>query len=323
MRYPKIFLTISLLFMTSTSFAQQKMEKLVLAGPKAPVTPPLAYIVEHGLLNDIAEKVELRIWKNPDQLKSLIISKQVHFTAAASQVAAKLYNKGLPLKLLNISIWGDYWLMSNDPKVKTLHDLKGKEIGIPFRSGTPTTVMKLLTQKMGMDLDKDFNIKYLPNFGTALQEISSGTVANGFLTEPQASIAVIKTKDKKNRVYKAVDLTKLWGELYNTEPRVARAGMVVLPEIVTDKEVIAKFQAAYKNAIIWCNKHPKEAGILAEKYIPGFKAQAVTMSLKTGTVQFENAQDARASIEKFYAVLMQQNPKTIGGKLPDNNFYYQ
>ena len=321
MKIQKIFLAFVMLMFANTLMAQ-KLDKLILAGPKAPVTPPLAYIVEKGLLNDVAEEVELRIWKNPDQLKSLIISGQAHFTASATQIAAKLYNKGIPLKFMNMSVWGDYWILSNDKSVRTLKDLKGQEIVVPFKSGTPSTVLKLLAKKMDMDLEKDFKVKYMPNFGAALQEIASGRAAHGFLSEPHASMAVIKTKDKANKVYKAVDLSKEWGKLFNTEPRISRAGMVALPKIFDRPDIMEKFQKAYEEAVNWCNANPKKAGKLAQKYIPGFKAKAVTMSLKTGTVEFVSAKDAKADMERFFNALLSQNPKTIGKKLPDNNFYY-
>jgi NitT/TauT family transport system substrate-binding protein len=33
---------------------------------------PLAYIVEKNKLHDVAEKTELLIWENPDQLRAII-----------------------------------------------------------------------------------------------------------------------------------------------------------------------------------------------------------------------------------------------------------
>ncbi len=324
MKVFKIAVAFVALLATSSLLAQDKMERLVLAGPKAPVTPPLAYIVDRGLLNDVAKKVDLIIWKNPDQLRSLIIGKQVDITATPSQMAAKLYNKGIKLKLLNISVWGDYWIVSNNPDVKNIEDLKGQEIAMPGRGGTPNTVFTLLVKKLNLDIKKDFSIKFMPNFIATLQEVSSGRVDYAFLSEPHASLALMKTKGTKNQLYKSVDISKEWGKLYDTSPRISRAGMSALPGILKSRpDVVEKFQVAYEKAVDWCNKNPEEAGKLAEKYIPGFKAEAVTMSLKTGTVEFVNAVDAKKDIEMFYNALLKSNPKKIGGKLPSDEMYYR
>lgn len=321
-RFNPIILSLLLLF-SGTAVAQEKMEKLILAGPKAPVTPPLAYIVDAGLLNDVAKKVELIVWKNPDQLRALIVGKQVHITATPSQMAAKLYNKGIALKLLNISVWGDYWIVSNDPSVKKLEDLKGKEVAMPFRGGTPNTVFSLLMKKLNIDVKKDLKVRHMPNFVATLQEVASGRADHAFLSEPHASLAVLKTKDKKNKVLRAIDISAEWGRLYKTEPRISRAGMTALPVIIKRPDVIRAFQKAYEKAVNWCNENPVEAGKLAEKYISGFKAKAVEMSLKTGTVKYVSAQDARPAIEMFYKALLEQNPKKIGGKLPEDGMYWK
>jgi len=36
-----------------------------------------------------------------------------------------------------------------------------------------------------------------------------------------------------------------------------------------------------------------------------------------------NSKDSKDSLEKFYNILKENDPKSIGGKLPDENFYYK
>ncbi len=101
----RICLIVAFLFVFSTPvLAQEKMDKLILAGPRGPVTTPLVYMVDAGLLDKVAKKVEFVLWKNPDQLRAIIAGKQAHFVATPSVAAAKLHNKGIPIQLLNISV---------------------------------------------------------------------------------------------------------------------------------------------------------------------------------------------------------------------------
>ena len=46
-------------------------------------------------------------------------------------VAANLYNKNVDLQLLNVSIWGNYGIVSSDIKIKSIKDLKGKQLAVP------------------------------------------------------------------------------------------------------------------------------------------------------------------------------------------------
>ena len=48
-------------------------KRLVLAGPPAAVSYPLFHMMESGVLADVAEQVEFRLWSNPDQLRALAL----------------------------------------------------------------------------------------------------------------------------------------------------------------------------------------------------------------------------------------------------------
>ena len=87
-----------------------KLPRLTLAGPAAAVSVPLIHMVDSGALKDVADTVEFVTWKDPDQLRVLALGGKADFLAMPSNVAANLYNRGQPLKLLNISTWGVLWL---------------------------------------------------------------------------------------------------------------------------------------------------------------------------------------------------------------------
>lgn len=319
----KIYFIVAFLFMFAVPVqAQDKMENLILAGPRGPVTTPLVYIVEAGLLDKVAKKVELVIWKNADQLRAIIAGGQAHFVATPSVAAAKLYNKGIPIQLLNIAVWGDYWIVSSDPEVKNIIDLKDEEIAMPRRRGTPDVVFASLTQKQNLNPENDFTLRYMPNYVAALQEVVSGRVKHAFLSEPHVSMAIIKTEGKEPSIHRAVNIQEEWGRTYKTKPRISRAGISAMPEILKKSDVVNTFQDAYKQAISWCKAHPDEAGKIAEKYVPGFKARPVSLGIQNGMLEFVTAGDARPELEEFYKVLLSEDPAKIGKKLPDDNFYW-
>ena len=78
-----------------------KRPRLRLAGPMATVSFPLMRLVDSGALAGLAEQVEFVAWTNPDQLRALVLGGEVDFVAAPSNVAANLYNRGAPLRLLD------------------------------------------------------------------------------------------------------------------------------------------------------------------------------------------------------------------------------
>ena len=94
--------------------------------PPAAVSTPLIHMIDSGALKDIADHVEFQTWKDPDQLRVLVLGGKADFVAMPSNVAANLYNRGVGLRLLNISTWGVLWMVSRDKTAKTLSDFKGQ-----------------------------------------------------------------------------------------------------------------------------------------------------------------------------------------------------
>ena len=89
-------------------------------------------------------------------------------------------------------------------------------------------------------------------------------------------------------------------------------------------EVIAAFEREYAAAIEWMLVDPEAAGELVEDELPqlGLKAAVMTSSLENIAWAHTPATDAKARLEAFYSALMELSPAVVGGKLPDDGFYY-
>ena len=51
-------------------------------------------------------------------------------------------------------------------------------------------------------------------------------------------------------------------------------------------------------------------------------AQGVADSIQYVQLDLVNAKNSKKDLEFFFDVLKKNNPKSIGGKLPNDNFYY-
>jgi len=316
-----------LLIVTVNVQAFEKLEKIVLSGPVASVSHPLIHMVESGALDDIAKKVEFRLWKNPDELRALTIQGGADFIAVPSNVAANLYNKGVDIKLLNISVWGILGMITRDKNLKTLADFKGKTIAMPFRADMPDIVFEEIVKAQGMDPKKDFKLQYMSSPFDAMQMLIMRRVDHALLAEPAISIALKKTGSFPLKLiapdlYRSTDLQKEWGETFKVETKIPQAGMAVIGDMIKNKHVIARFNEEYNKSLQWYKENPKKAGELVVRTIPMLDASGVTNSIKHVQLNTVKALDAKKDLEFFYKMLEQNNPKTIGGKLPNDGFYY-
>ncbi len=326
--FKKIILIFTLLFILHLSADEiKKVETLILSGPMASVSHPLIHIIETGALNDVAKKVEFKLWKSPDELRAYTLRGGADFMAVPTNVAANLYNKGVDLKLLNVSVWGILDMLTRDKTKKTLKDFVGCEIAMPFRADMPDIVFEEIVKKQGLDPKKDFKLRYLSSPIDAMQMLIMRRVDHALLAEPATSIALRKTGSFPLKIiapdlYRGPDLQKEWGEAFNVEGKIPEAGMAVIGDMIKNEHIVKRFNEEYAKSLTWYKANPKEAGEMIEKSIPMLDAQGVADSIAHVQLDIVTAKDAKKDLEFFYDVLKSNNAKSIGGKLPDDGFYY-
>lgn len=301
-------------------------DKLVLAGPPSTVSYPLLHMLESGALDGVAGQVQFRLWSNPDQLRALTLEGGADFIAMPTNVAANLYNRKVPLQLSNVSVWGTLWLVSRNPELKTLDDFKGEEIAVPFRADMPDIVFTFLTERAGLDPRKDFTVRYIATPMDAMQLLVMRRLDHALLAEPAVSMALRKTRSfpvsiVAPELYRSVDLQTEWGRLLQTEARIPLAGMVVLGETRQDEQLVQQLETAYAASHQWCLTQAEACGKLAARHIDMLTAEAATDSINSVPVHYASAAKARPELERFLQLLLERQPASVGGKLPDAAFY--
>lgn len=320
----KIALMVALAFSLQANEIK-KVDTLVLSGPMASVSHPLFRMIETNALKDVAKHVKFVMWKSPDELRALTLRGKADFIAIPTNVAANLYNKGVDIKLLNVSVWGILDMITRDKNKKTLKDFKGCEIAMPFRADMPDIVFQEIAKKEGLDPKKDFKLRYVSTPIDAMQLLIMRRVDNALLAEPAISMALRKTHSFPLKIiapdlYRSADLQKEWGEVFHVEGKIPEAGMAVIGK--KDPYLVKRFNEEYAKALKWYKTHPKKAGELTHKYIPMLLPEAVSDSISHVQLEDVKAKDAQKDLDFFFNVLKGNNPKTIGGKIPDDGFYF-
>lgn len=322
-------LAVSLLMaFSSTALAQPKIPKLVLAGPFSSVSNPLIHIVETGALNDLAEKVEFVSWRDPDHLRMLALNGKTQVLAMPVNVAANLYNRGAPVKLLNVSTWGLLWLVSRDSNLTSIEDFRNKEIAMPFRGDMPDIIFGLLAENADMQLQKDIKLRYVASPLDAMQLLLMRRVDHALLAEPAVSMALRKSGSFPISViapelHRSLDLQEAWGKSFNRQGRIAQAGITLVGEAGNNSLLANRLAEEYEKSLTWCAENSVECGQLVAKKVPMLSPEAVSDAMAVSQMKAITAIDAREEVEFLLKQLLDRNPASVGGKLPDDNFYWQ
>lgn len=325
LRKIKIYL---LTLLTITAVYASSEDKIIVAGPFASVSHPIMHMMKTDALKDLGKKIEFRLWKNPDELRALVLNSDVKFIALPTNVASNLYNKNIEIKLLNVSVWGILGMVSRDASLKTLEDFKDKEIAVPFRADMPDIVFQELSKKSGLDPKKDFKLKYVASPIDAMQMLVLRQVDHALLAEPAISIALRKTDSFPIKLiapdlYRSVDLQEQWGTLFKTEAKIPQAGMAYLGKTSKNDKLIKRFMEEYSKSLDWYKNNPKEAAKLVVKTLPMLDENGLADSIEHVNLKNVSAKESQKDLEFFFEILKKSNAKLIGGKLPTKGFYYE
>lgn|SRR5664280_942567 len=106
----------------------------------------------------------------------------------------KLYQEGVPLRIIGTGFTlADLVIFAKDPAIKTLADLKGKQLAIDM-GGSQFQVVKIYANAKGLDIGKDI-IAVNANFGVARAQLEAGRVDSALVIEPLASISAKQHAD--------------------------------------------------------------------------------------------------------------------------------
>jgi len=301
-----------------------KLQTIRLVGTIGPLSIPLAYMQENNSLGKVAEKTELSIWANPTQLQAIISSGQADFVALPTTSAAIFYNRGVILKLLDSSIWNILYLVTSDTSVRSINDLKGKRVVVPYQGAIPDAMFRYACKVQGIDPESDIEIFYAPDPVQASQLLLLGQDNYVLLSEPSATGVILKGQSQGKTFVRALNMQDEWKKAGSGETSTPVAGNIVLGAMAENKAVVDTFISEYDKAVQWMLAHPEEAGEIGAKVLAeqGFTDKVLTESMKNINWHFVSAADARQDLEAFFKAISEISPSFIGGKQPDAEFIY-
>lgn len=257
--------------------------------------------------------------KSPDQMSAKIIAGEADIAAVPTNLAAILYNRGIPVQLAAITNWGVMYVVGHDPTIASWADLKGKEIGVTGKGSTPDLLFRYFLEANGIDPERDVRIQYYASPAELTQLVIADKVRLATLPEPWVTEALARN----TALSVLLDYQKEWARLEKRDVSYPQSALVVRSQLVKEKAAVVRaFLNAAADSSAWVVNNPGAAGSLAEKHL-FISAAAATEAIPRCNLRFDEAHQVQAEIEYFLAKLHSFQPQSIGGKLPDEGFYLQ
>lgn len=287
-------------------------------GLKGPTSIGMIQLIDEKALNSDKYIVDYSTVEAPDIITGKILNKEVQIAAVPTNLAAVLYNKtdGKVQFLAQNTLGVLYAVGKGD--FSSLEQLEGKKVAISGKGAVPEYAMNYILRQKGL-ADK-VNLDYLPDHATVSQALIAGDIDVAILPQPFVTQVLMKSPDIKI----LIDLNKEW-EIASSKSSILSMGCLIIDKEFGEKhaDFVTEFLKAYEQSVNFVNSNPADAAILVEKNEIIKNAALVEKAIPYCNIVYKDAQDAKNEINAFLKVLFDSDNKSVGGKLPDENFYYK
>ncbi|SHH10649.1 NitT/TauT family transport system substrate-binding protein [Anaerosphaera aminiphila DSM 21120] len=261
---------------------------------------------------------DYKIVASPDEIVAGLSKGDFDVAAIPANLASILYNKteGKLLKVSNINTLGVLYLASRDD-ISDVESLKGRTIVTSGKGSTPEFALRQILSKSNIDPDNDVTIEYKAQHEEVLAELINNESAVVMLPQPFLTVAKQKVEGLKVNF----SLNDLWKEI-NGEPLITGVLVVRNEFLEENKENFNAFLSEYKNSVDFVNNNVDEAAALVGNYdiVPEAVAK---IAIPDCNIVYIDGQESEDALSNYLNILFEADQSSVGGVLPDENFYYK
>lgn len=257
---------------------------------------------------------------SPEEVQAKIINGEADIAAVPTNLAAVLYSKTEgAVSMLAVNTLGVLYIMENGDSIQSVADLKGKTIYSTGQGSNPEYVLDYILTKNGIDPDKDVTIQFVEQNDELATLVASGEAEVAMVPEPNVTSIVAKNSE----VRVALNMTEEWDKVTDNGSKLMMGCVIVRNAFAQEHpEAVEAFLTEYE-ASIQSAEDVDTTAALCETYgiIP--KAAIAKQAIPRCNLTFVSGDAMMNQIKGYYDVLYAANPKSVGGKLPDDAFYYK
>ena len=260
-----------------------------------------------------------------DEIVAAISNGTADMACVATNLAATLYNKtDAGVICLAVNTLGVLHLLSNGETLDSIADLTGKTIYLPGQGANPEYILRYVLTGNGLDPDSDVTFSFVGDGSELMTVWQDDPDAVIMAPQPVATSLLMQYETAAE----AFDMTQEWDKVTDGGPNKLPSKLMMGCVITRDdfcaqyRSAVAQFMDDYAASIEAAQDDVSGTAALCEQYglIP--KAALAEKAIPACGLTYVTGDEMRAQLAGYLQVMFDANPKSVGGKLPGDDFYY-
>lgn len=286
---------------------------------KGPTSMGLAKLQKDVQDGKSEHSYEFKMYTNPaDEVLPLLVKGEVDIACLPANVAALAYNKTKgAVQVIDLNTLSVLYVVSADGDITQLKDLTERTLYVPNQGASPDYVMQFLLANEGVT--DQVTIQYVSEPTEIIAALAKDPTAAGVLPEPFVTAALTKNDSLK----RVLNLNSEWTRAVNDDSGLVTGVTVVRCEFVKqNSDLVDQFLQDHAESVAAVIADPQIYGeVVAELGIVD-AAPIATQAIPYCNLVCLTGDQMRESLEGYLKVLFEANPKSVGGQLPQDDFYF-
>ena len=287
--------------------AQPETQVLRLLLPRSNSSLPLLLVAEEDPIQDV--DIQATLFQNHAQALALLLRGEADLLLTGTSQGWENYLSGSPLLMVGTGVWGVSFLVGSKdcPPVKSVADLAGKIIALPFPGSPLDFQTRYLLQCHGLDPEQDLKLIYCPPPQTAAL-LLKGQIDAAPLPEPLVSQLVIN-----QALQRFLDYKQLWASVRGGDPKSPQVSLFTTREFAAAHiELLEQLLRHWQGAVVQVVTDPAEAARRFSEPL-GFAESVVARSIPNTLYYLPSPDENRDRVRAYYETVKQFLP---GKQLP-------
>lgn len=270
---------------------------------------------------EAGENYEFSMMTAADELLPMMIKGELDIALLPSNVASILYQKtNGGVTVIDINTLGVLYMVSGDSSITGVEDLAGRTIYLTGKGTTPDYVLHYILSGNGMDADSDCTLEYKSEATEVAALLAENPDAIGLLPQPFVTAACAQN----DALSVILDMNAEWEKLQGEDgSRLVTGVTVVRNEFLQEHEnAVAAFMEEHQASAQSMNSDVENGAKLAAASGIIAKEPIALKAIPKCNITYIDGADMKQALSGYLEVLYEQNPESIGGALPGDDFYY-
>lgn len=283
---------------------------------KGPTTMGIVNLMSESEAGTAEGSYEFTMSAEPSEVMASMVAGDLDIAMVPSNVAAVMNNKVEGgVSVIDINTLGVLYCVTGDDSITSIADLSGKTVLTTGQGATPEYTMNYLLEQNGVT-DCTLEFKSEATEIAALLAEDSDQIA--ILPQPFVTVAEAQNEE----LVTAFSLTDEWDAVSDGSQLITGVTVVTNSFLEEHQEEVELFIKEHEESAELATSDVTATAELVAQYGIIEKAPVAEKAIPYCNIVCITGEDMKTALSGFLEVLYEQDPTSVGGSLPSDDFYF-